>query len=657
MLLVSIDTLRADHVGCYGDAGAATANLDAIAAAGVRFETAISPAPLTLPSHTTLLSGLEPPHHGVRQNGVHRVPADLALLAERFRAAGWATGAAVGSSVLAGKTGIAQGFDFFDDRISGNLANTLVQRRAADVAEAALGWLGSAPRPFFLFVHFYDPHASYEPPPPWDERFAGRLYDGEIAYADDQLGRLLAWLTASGELERTLVVATADHGESLGEHHEQSHGHTLYDATQRVPLLVRGPFVPAGRVVAGVVRLSDVAPTLAALAGVAPAPTDGTDLTPLWGEAPSPPRLAYVETLAGRLAHGWAALHGVRSASHLYIRVPRPELYEVARDPAQSQDLLAGDAGAAAEAREPLARALETMLVNERAPESVAVDAAARAQLEALGYAIAAAPVAANEIDPKDALPGYEAYSQGELALNEGRFADAVALFEKALRVMPSSPSAHASKGMAHFNLGQRDPALLHSKRAVALAPDVLASWLQLAQVHALRGEHERALEALAHAEQLDPSERLVQLRSMESLVALGRGDEAEARAERAVALDPQDAALRQRIADAWEKAGDSQRAARAYLAALALAPASKRSHMHAAVHLARGGRSVESDEHLAQAGTLRAQPKARLALGRAYEDAKQPERAAAEYRALLAADAQYAKPAREGLARLGVAE
>ena len=242
LLLVSIDTLRADHVGVYGAVDARTPVIDRLAAEGTRFTTAIASAPLTLPSHASILTGLYPPHHGVRYNGISRLLPSFDTLTERLRDAGYATGAVVGSAVLAGKYGLDQGFDHYDDdtRSRGDPA----ERPASEVTDGALAWLEHAERPFFLWVHYYDPHERYAPPAPFADRFAGRPYDGEVAYVDAELGRLFDSLAARGELDEALIVVTSDHGESLGEHAELTHSYSLYDAVLAVPLVFRGPGVP-----------------------------------------------------------------------------------------------------------------------------------------------------------------------------------------------------------------------------------------------------------------------------------------------------------------------------------------------------------------------------------------------------------------------------
>jgi arylsulfatase A-like enzyme len=372
VLLVTIDTLRADHVGAYGYAAARTPTLDRLAAAGVRFEQAVSPAPITLVSHASLLTGKIPPRHGVRDNGAYRLRDEHVTLPERLRQAGFATGAFVGAYVLDAAFGLAQGFDVYDDRMTGERSGSIgyAERSAAAVADAASAWIRELPpeQSFFAWIHFYDPHANYTPPPGFAAAFPGRPYDGEIAYADFHLGRVLEALASRPEHAETLVVVTSDHGESLGEHGEPTHTHFVYDATQRVPLILSGPGVPRGAVVASQVRLIDVAPTVLDLLRLPPLEgTQGVSLVPVMRSGAAPPADAYVETLAPRNM-GWSPLVGLRSGGWKYIRAPRPELYELSEDPGERVNRISERSDEAARLRE----RLDAMLDEARRSHSTA---------------------------------------------------------------------------------------------------------------------------------------------------------------------------------------------------------------------------------------------------------------------------------------------
>ncbi|HEY8120956.1 MAG TPA: sulfatase, partial [Myxococcota bacterium] len=410
VLLITVDTLRADHVGAYGDELARTPALDALAAAGARFDAAISPTPITLPAHTTLMTGLEPPHHGVRGNGVFALPAEIPTLAAQLQGEGFATAAFVGAIVLDRRYGLARGFDHYDDAMSlrhSAKGGGYAERRAEAVVDSAIAWLEAAPSRWFVWVHVYDPHAEYDPPPAWKDRIPRDAYRSEIAYADAQLRRLFELVSARWRDGKTLIVATADHGESLGEHGEPTHSFTLYDATQRVPLLVAGPGIEAGTVVANVVRLADLAPTLLALAGAKPLPeTDGMDVSGALRGSDGAERLAYLETIDTRLNQGWSPLYGVRGPRWKYIRAPRPELYDLIADPGERRDLSSSEPRIAQELDREVSRAHAG--ARALAWASAAPSAAERAQLESLGY-VGAAPAREPDLtvggtDPKDVV-------------------------------------------------------------------------------------------------------------------------------------------------------------------------------------------------------------------------------------------------------------
>jgi arylsulfatase A-like enzyme len=512
VLLVTVDTLRADRVGAYGAGDARTPTLDKLARQGVRFQTAIAVTPITLPSHASILTGLYPPRHGVRHNGIYRLEAGIETLAERLRAAGYSTAAVVGAYVLARRFGLDQGFDLYDDRMSSKraLAGGYLERTAGAVTDRALQWLDATSRPFFLWVHYYDPHAEYAPPPPFAARFPDRPYQGEIAYVDSELGRLIDALRASGRLEDTLVVVTSDHGESLGEHGEAFHSYTLYDATLAVPLILRGPGIPAGRAVGGVVSGVDVAPTVLALLGVAALrEADGRDLSLLWQTGADPPSgAAYAETLATEIDHGWSPLFAIRSPRHHYVRAPRPELYAVRDDPSELRNLLEGASEPASPVATDLARRIDAVLERERRREPEALDAKTRERLAALGYAIPAQPAPRTGLDPKDGLSWMSHYDEAHRAVEAHQLERARKLLEEMLEAVPSSALAHSFLARVHVLEGRPDRALGPAAEAVRLRPDFAEDLALLGDVKAHLGDRagaEAAYRAAALRDSEDP--------------------------------------------------------------------------------------------------------------------------------------------------------
>jgi len=599
IVLVTIDTLRADHVGCYGAEAAETPALDALAAEGTRFATAISPAPITLPSHATLLTGRDPPQHGVRHNGFFRLPADVPTLAESLRAAGFATAAFVSAFVLDGRFGLERGFDRYDDdlgmlRTTGS-PGTVPERRGDQTVDAALAWLAEAPPRFLLWVHLYDPHADYAPPPPFSERFPGRPYAGEIAFADAQLARLRA-AVAERWPEGTLWWVTSDHGESLGEHSEKTHSFGVYEATQHVPLMAAGPGVPRGAVHAGVVALADVTPTALALLGLPSlAGATGSDLLPgVRAARPADGRVVWVETLATQLDMGWSPLLGVRTGRHKFVRAPEPELYDLAADPKE----LANRA-----AEEPALAAELDRLVTERAAGRPVVpnfhlSGEERAQLEALGYlrgggsATPSSGVtlgAVGGLDPKRGAADADKLDRLGVLLAERRGREALALYAEI-----------ESRGYVVHMLGSH-AALLAAEPA--------------------RAEREARL-ALALQEQPEPwiaiGESQLQQRDFEA---------ARKSFERALALDPEKATAA--IALGWleERAGRREEAARRYEQARALGVPSPTASWRLAALALEDGRLDEARALLA--GLPQAElrtPEAAQRLARAEQAAGRPE-------------------------------
>jgi len=434
VVLLTIDTLRADRLGSYGYPQAKTPTLDRLANEGVRFENAISPAPLTLPAHASVLTGLEPPTHGVHHNGIFRLDESRTTLAEILKSGGYTTAAFVSSFVLDPRYGLAQGFDVYDGRVEPKGSPSLValesERGAAAVTDAALAWLREPARssPFLLWVHYYDPHAPYEPPAGFE-----RGYDGEIAYVDSEVARLVEALEDS---DRVLLVMVGDHGESLGEHREATHSRLLYDATQRVPWILWSPsLLGSPRVIEDVVGLVDVTPTLLDLLGSPASEMDGRTLLRSEGSE----RPVYMESLAPYLDNGWAPLHGMRSRTAKYISAPKPEAYDLARDPGETKNLF----GSFPEA-EALAGALERKMGGAPGLAAIQtrmqkVDPEELRRLQSLGYLGGPGPAAASgELpDPKDMMPVIQLLEEAESDRRAGRIEDAIEKVERARKGAP----------------------------------------------------------------------------------------------------------------------------------------------------------------------------------------------------------------------------
>ena len=658
VLLVTIDTLRADHVGAYGATGGTTPTLDALAAHGVRFETAISSAPLTLPSHATLLTGLDPPHHGVRNNGTFKLGEDALTLAERFQQAGWATGGFIGAVVLKARYGLGQGFDVYDDDVRGAKAapGGFVERPAAEVVDAAQAWLAQTPGPFFLWLHLYDPHMDYKAPPEYQARFPDRPYEAEIAYADAQIGRLLEGLRETGRLDRTLVVVTADHGESLGEHGEPTHSASLYDAVLAVPLILRGPGLPEGRVVSGVVRGKDVAPTVLAQVGLAPlSDADGADLGPLLAADAAPShRMAYSETLATLLDNGWAPLHSIRSDDWFYVRSPRAELYDVVRDPHELDNLVESDPERAAPLTKRFDAMVDAALVDEKDAMALEVDDETRAQLQALGYAVPEAPVVQTGIDPKDGrryLPllhrAMGAYEAGDIDLAEK-------LFLEVSEKLPGSGRSQSQLASIYYLEGRQKRALRHIELAISFDPRSPLNHAVRAEILLAMDRRDEALAAYRRAIAIDPEAPWSRVGLMWQALEAKDPQTADGYAQAAMADEPGNIGVFLRIAALWSEYGEYPRATRVLERALDASPDSRFARMRLAIEYARAGRTQEALAQRDQAGSYVTSSTLGTALGRAFAASGDFERAQRQLLDVLAEHPESAL-ARESLERVHV--
>ena len=591
LVLVTLDTVRADHLGAYGYKAAETPWLDRLAREGIRCEQVSSQVPLTLPSHATILSGLLPPHHGLRNNGIGTFPDGPATLATLLSGAGYRTGAFVGAFVLDRRFGLGRGFDVYDDDVVRDPgAGTVLEaeRPGREVMDRALAWLAQTPetaenatKPFFLWIHLYDAHAPYAPPSPWRERHPGRPYDGEIAAVDEQVGRLLRELQQRGLAERTVVAVTADHGEGLGDHGEQTHGLLLFEPTLRVPLLVRGPGLPAGTVIRTPVALVDLAPTLAGLLGRnLPAPAgralDGRDLSAALrkGSEPAPADL-YAETRYPA-SFGWSPLASLRRRDLKYIAAPRPELYDLARDPGETRDLADPSdrsdqlSGFAARLAEIEAGAVE-------APRS-APDAETRARLASLGYAAGSPPPPprrdlSTAPDPRRMAGLFQRYERAHNQLKEGEVEPALAALEELVAEDPRNPVFRGELARAFRDRGEMGRSVPLFRQAAADAPDDPEAWYNLAAAFQAAGQPAEARHALERALHLDPARPEAHNALALALLAEGKADEALRELQTAVSLDARDATSLNNLGNVLRSLGRLEEAADAYRRSAAAAP------------------------------------------------------------------------------------
>jgi len=477
VVLITLDTTRADRLGCYGAEDAATPRIDGLALAGTRFDRAVSPAPLTAPAHASVMTGLVPRRHGVRDNALYPLDGEIPVLAELLAAAGYDTAAAVSSAVLDRGLGLERGFRLYDDavRVGRRSAFNYEERAASQTNDAAFAQLASLEPPFLLWVHYFDPHLPYVPPPPFDTDFAASPYDGEIAFMDREVGRLLD--AVRRRAPGALIVVAGDHGESLGEHGEAAHGVFVYQSTQRVPWILAGPGVPRGRVVDRRVGLVDLLPTVLELLDVAPpAGLDGRSLLPF---APPPGARRRresdyeMESHFPRLAYGWASLRGLVRGSLVLIEAPRPELYDLDADPRELRNLWAERGGRAVVAE--MVRSLDRLAENDALAAVVPDEALAerRMRVGSLGYTAGMPGVDGGDgIDPKDGIPLLATLDDARAAVQLGRAAAAVEPLLEVLRRNPSNVPAWLTLAAARLAGGEATAAVTAARRAVTLRPD-----------------------------------------------------------------------------------------------------------------------------------------------------------------------------------------
>jgi arylsulfatase A-like enzyme/tetratricopeptide (TPR) repeat protein len=621
VLILSVDTTRSDHVGCYGNRAIETPVIDGLAREGILFANTTTPSPSTVPAHASILTGLYPRRHGARANGTFRLDDEITTLGERLQARGYRTCAVVSSFVLDSRFGLAQGFDEYHDDLSRGIQHSphMFRERPAEFTnEVAARWLREHGRDrFFLWVHYFDPHAVYLPPEPFRSRYSDNLYDGEIAYVDSMIGELLGILDEVGCRERTLVVCTSDHGEGLGEHGEQTHSLFIYDSTLQVPLIVSAPSVlPCGFIVSSQTSLADITPTVLALLGEeVPADLDGVSLL----EAHAPSRSVLVETIATMTLHGWAPLVGTRSLDYKYILAPRPELYDLRADPEELADLCRKKSTIASELRDSLlvAMAGDPLLSDRLVTPNLVMDEETRRLLESLGYvATVSEPGAAprSRLDPKDMVPRYERLQEGINLRAAGHVGEALEIItdyvaevdgdvfarqilasiyngrgepEKALEVIqraeeyePKSEHIKLIQAYAHLGRGDTDGAEAAAREALRIEPEFAQAMVALGQVALRRGDEEEALGFFERAVETNPgtTAALAYVSTGGLLFRTGHLELAETAYLNAIRYDALNGAARDGLANIMIERGDLDRAAEQLGLALRFNPVQPRA-------------------------------------------------------------------------------
>ncbi len=591
ILLVTMDTLRADHVRCYGHGAIKTPVMDGLARRGVRFTQAVAPTPITLPSHASLLTGLDPPRHGARVNGLFELKPGPATLAELLTKCGYRSAAFLSSVVLDSRYRLDRGFAYYDDKWeSASIVRKTDrnQRRAGPTTSAVLAWLEAHRREkFFIWLHYFDPHFPYDPPEPFASQYTSVPYDGEVAYADQQLGVVLRWLDQRQIASKTLVIVTSDHGEGLGDHDEMGHGILLHESTLHVPLIVSGPApVPQGHTVTRLVGLIDVMPTILALVGQPiPPGLDGVNLLDPPGAGP---RALYIETLASKFFRGWAPLLGIRRADYKFVLAPKPELYDLTSDPKELKNLYGSRRDVAADLYDLLKKRVGSdpelvttvqsnlpttpevlqqlralsYITSTKDPTAVTSRQAGKAfadlpnpsDLVAYVSRITAARAMIARGDHDGAIEILEPYvgkvPQDAKALvflatcygAKGRDADAASLLQRAAKLADGDAEGLAAVGSAYFQRKELDKAVAYFQQALEFDPKNPIALEWLGHVHRTRGRYAEAIDAFNRLLKAWDGTHGAKVHLQIGLTyqAQGRLDQAEQALSRALAIAPE---------------------------------------------------------------------------------------------------------------------
>ena len=514
VVFITIDTLRADHLGCYGYKEIRTPHLDALAADSLRFERAYSSVPVTLPSHTVMFTGTYPTLNGMHDFSGNKLGPNQTTLAAVLKAAGYTTGAVLGSAVLDSRFGLNRGFDFYYDHFDfsrlqeSNLDE--MERPGNAVADQALDWLSkNSQKKFFLWMHLYDPHYPYQPPEPFRTQYKDHPYDGEIAFADSQVGRLISFLKQKGLYRNTIIVVTGDHGESLGEHGEKTHGFFIYNATLHVPVIIHLPG-GAAKMISNVVNLADLMPTvLETLKLEVPSQVQGKSLLPLIANKPVDPRNLYAETFLPRLHFNWSELRSVENQKYHFIDAPKPELYDLSKDPGETQNLVDQKKAVSEEMRALLARIIKENSGNQELAEKSGLDPALADRLRSLGYMAFSGggnPTISNRLlpDPKDRIQVYELISDALSESQHGEFAESTAKLVAAIKTDPDSVAIHYLLGLNYYRLRDFPESIEHLERVMQLSPEYALAAFQLGLAYGRTGDFEKAVTSLKRALELD---------------------------------------------------------------------------------------------------------------------------------------------------------
>jgi arylsulfatase A-like enzyme/Flp pilus assembly protein TadD len=594
VIFITIDTLRADHLHCYGDTQIETPSIDALAAKAARFTQAFSAVPITLPSHTAIFTGDYPMATGMHDFSDNKLPGTAVTLAEVLHENGYSTAAFIGSAVLDSRFGLNQGFDTYFDHFDFSRLNAtnldLMDRRGDQVMDEALRWLRlNPPRPIFLWVHLYDPHAPYTPPEPYASRYRTHPYDGEIAFADAQVGRLFAFLRENGLYDGSVIALMADHGEGLGEHGEKTHGFFVYNSTLHVPLIIRVPGA-APRVVSDEASLVDVMPTLlqALNIPIPPSVQGRSLLAQILGRPASGSSKLYAETYLPLLHFHWSQLRSYQSRGVKYIDAPRPELYDTHTDPHELKNLY--------ESRHALAHSLHDELftvlrrytpsTSKSAGEKELTDPALLERLRSLGYVAVSAGTFSDQsgkplADPKDRIQVYELFSEGMSDGQHGRYDESLRKLKEAAKMDPSLLAVHYLMALDYYRKKDFAQAIAEFQDVLRLDPKYALATFYLGLAYGEASNFDAAIQYLNKALELDPTNFSAAFNLGAAYLRKNRVNDAVAAFERSVTIYPQYAEGHEALGETYLYLKRTDDAVRELQRAVALAPQMRKAHYH----------------------------------------------------------------------------
>lgn len=640
VMLITLDTLRADFVGAYGKNMADTPNIDNIAAEGVLFETCISQTPLTLPSHTTILSGTYPLYHQVRDNGGFQVPDSLELISETLKKNGYTTAAFIGSYVLHSEWGMNQGFDIYSDEFDLSKYDRIslgnVQKRADEVLGNAKTWLkANNNKKWFTWIHLYDPHTPYDPPSPFKERFASRPYRGEVEYLDEQLGFFFQFLKDEGIYDRVLIIMAADHGESLGQHGEETHGFFIYEPTVRVPLIIRAPFQFAIHRVTHPVELVDIAPSILSAVGI-PIPSSYQGLSfigeILDNEKPAK-TTAYTETYFPRFHFGWSDLKAFYSNdTWKYIMSPKPEFYNIGKDLEEKKNLVLEKSYEASKARREMDKFMRRESLNARMPGNTkSLDKDAMEKLAALGYLTTTVDTTGKTDlpDPKGKAHIFNALTRAKDLMGQEKFDEAISSLKNILADEPGLVDGILQLGNAYSKVQKYEEALACFYEVLQQKPDYNAAMLnitgtlerlgrfdkgiqeaqrflktfpndhtllnELGNLYFITGEYDKALAILGRSLEVENTNPTALNRIAAIHIAEKNYKEAHSFIDRAYRINPFLRGLHYNMAQVEEGEGNAQKAIEYYKIELELHPKDYKSAYNLAEDLRKAGQLQEA--------------------------------------------------------------